>query len=336
MRKFPFALLLTALAAPHAAAAASVAPQPCALSAADRAWLDRSMRAWDYSSLHISGIGHVKKIQAIIFDKDCVVTSSTAMNGGSNRWSASRHHGNVTLPDGSVLPVGVISFAGSVGDGAFFVMSTPSVWRAGNVSGRGTTLENLMTAVLLHEATHVAHVPTYGAQIGRIAERNHLPEDFNDDSIQKQFKSNPEFAASVDRETRLLLDAAVAKDRRRTASLVRSARRLMKARYARWFVGKDAYLAAAEPIWLTFEGSGQWTGYKWMIDPKGGNLRPSSVWPGFATDKHWTQGEGFAAFMALERLAGTAWKRQAFHLGRKDVLQMLDEAVARYPAGKPA
>jgi hypothetical protein len=215
-------------------------------------------------------------------------------------------------------------------------MSAPSIWRAGNVSGKGTTLENLMTAVLLHEATHVAQVPTYGAQIGTIAERNHLSEDFNDDSIQNQFKGNPKFSASVAEETRLLLEASVANDRGKAAALVRSARRLMKARYARWFSGKDSYLAAAEPIWLTFEGSGQWIGYRWMVDPKGGNLARADVWPGFAADKHWTQGEGFAAFMALERLVGTAWKRQAFHLGEKDVLQMLDKAAARYPARKPA
>lgn len=293
------------------------------------------MRAWDYSSLRISGIGHVKKIQAIIFDKECVVTSSTAMNGGPERWSASLHHGKVALPDGSSLPPQVISFAGSAGDGAYFVMSTPSVWRAADANSRGITLENMMTAVLLHEATHVAHVPTYGVQIGRIAERHHLPDDFNDDSIQKQFKGNDAIAASVDRESILLFEASNARTRRAAADLVRSARNLMKARYARWFSGDRAYMAEAEPIWLTFEGAGQWTGYKWLVDPKGANLPAAKVWPGFVSDTHWTQREGFAAFMALERLAGTTWKRQAFHLGQKDVLQMLDEAAARYPAGKP-
>lgn len=316
--------------------AAPAQPAPCALSAGDQAWLDASMRAWNYASMRISGVGHVKKITALIFDKQCLVTSSTAMNGGANSWAASLHHGKVALPDGGSLTPQVTSFAGSADGNAFFVMSAPSIWRAGNVSGKGTTLENLMTAVLLHEATHVAQVPTYGAQIGTIAERNHLSEDFNDDSIQNQFKGNPKFSASVAEETRLLLEASVANDRGKAAALVRSARRLMKARYARWFSGKDSYLAAAEPIWLTFEGSGQWIGYRWMVDPKGGNLARADVWPGFAADKHWTQGEGFAAFMALERLVGTAWKRQAFHLGEKDVLQMLDKAAARYPARKHA
>jgi hypothetical protein len=331
MKRLAIALGLVVLGA-----SASAQPAACALSTADRAWLDRSMRAWNYASTHISGIGHVKKIQAVIFDKACVVASSTAMNGGPNRWSASLHHGKVTLPDGTTLKPQVISFAGSKDGQAYFVMSTPTIWRANGNTGKGTTLENLMTFVMLHEATHVAQMPTYGEKIGTISETYHLPDDFSDDSIQQAFKGNAEIAASVERESKLLFEASQARTRRETAALVRSARSLMKARYARWFTGKNAFMAEIEPIWLTLEGSGQWLGYTWVIDPRGGRARPGDVLPGLLADRWWTQREGFAAFMALERLAGAAWKRQAFQLGQKDVLQMLDEAAARYPAGKPA
>jgi hypothetical protein len=331
MRKTAIAFGLVGLGTP----AAWAQPTACSLSAPDQDWLDRSMQAWNYASTHISGIGHVRKIQAVIFDKDCVVTSTTAMNGGPNRWSASLHHGKVALPDGGALPPQVISFAGSADGNAFFVMSTPSFWRAAGKDGKGTTLEKLMTFVMLHEATHVAQMPSYGKKIDEIAARYHLPEDFNDDSIQKAFKGNDEMAASVDREAKLLFDASQAKTRGAAAALVRSARSLMKARYARWFTGANAYMAQVEPIWLTLEGSGQWLGYAWEVDPRGGAVKPSAVLPGILSDRWWTQREGFAAFMALQRLTGAAWKRQAFGLGQKDVLQMLDEAAARYPSRKP-
>jgi hypothetical protein len=183
-----------------------------------------------------------------------------------------------------------------------------------------------MTAVMLHEGTHVAQMPTYGAAIGRIADRNHLPEDFNDDSIQDRFSSNQEFANSVEHESKLLFDAWHAKTRPEAAALVREARAAMRVRYAKWFTGKDAYMAEAEPVWLTLEGSGQWLAYTWMIDARGGRVPSADVLPGFEADRYWTQREGFAAFMALQRLTGTAWKKQAFHLGQKDILQMLDEA----------
>jgi len=207
-------------------------------------------------------------------------------------------------------------------------MSTPSIWRAAGKNGKGTSLENLMTAVMLHEGTHVAQMPTYGAAIGAIAERYHLPENFSDDSIQEQFGKNADFASSVEQESKLLFDASKAKSRAEAARLVRSALAMMKARQSRWYVGKDAYLAQSEPVWLTLEGSGQWLAYSWEIDPKGGGARSSDVLPGFISDRWWSQREGFTAFMALERLTGTAWKRQAFHGGRKTIVGMLAEAAA--------
>jgi hypothetical protein len=309
-----------------ALAAAPPAPE-CALSPSDQAWVDQSMKAWNYAARNISGIARVKSIEAVLFDDKCVITSDTAMNGGPNRWTARLHHGSVTLPGGESLKPQVISFANSSANHSFFVMSTPSIWRAAGKTGKGTSLEKLMTFVMLHEGTHVAQMPTYGKTIGAISERYHLPEDFSDDSIQKDFKGNEEIAASVERESKLLFDASQAKNRARAVALVRQARTLMKARYARWFTGKNAYMADAEPIWLTLEGSGQWVGYTWETDPRGGGVKPANVLPGLLSDRWWTQREGFAAFMALQRLTGTAWKRQAFRLGQKDVVQMLDEAI---------
>jgi len=312
-------------------AALSVAAQAspgCALSPSDQAWVDQSMSAWNYAARAISGIGRVKSITAYLFDDRCVITSASAMNGGPNRWTAGLHHGTVALPGGESIKPQVISFANSSDGHPFFVMSTPGIWRAAGKTGKGTTLEKLMTAVMLHEGTHVAQVPTYGAAIGRIAERYHLPDDFSDDSIQKQFGKDAEFAASVERESALLMQASEARNRREAERLVRAARDLMRARYARWFTGRDAYHSEAEPLWLTMEGSAQWVSYQWEIDPRGGKVRASDVRPGFVNDKWWSQREGFAAFMALDRLTGAAWKRQAFHLGRKNILEMLDDAAS--------
>jgi hypothetical protein len=317
---------LAALASAPASAAS--VNGPCRLSAADQAWLDSSMRAWNYASTHLSGIGHVSRIEAVIFDGTCVLTSKTAMNGGANAWAASLHGGKVELPDGNRIPVGVISFAGSdPRKGNFFVMSAPSVWRAAGKDGKGTTLEKLMTAVMLHEGTHVAQMPTYGAAIGELSDRYHLPEDFSDDSIQEQFKGNAPFARSVEMESKLLFAASRAKTRAEAVRLVRQALAMMKARQARWYRGKDAYLTQAEGLWLTLEGSGQWLAYTWEVDPDGGRVKPSAVLPGFVNDRWWSQREGFAAFVALQRLTGTAWKRQAFHEGKKAVLDMLAAAA---------
>ena len=41
----------------------------------------------------------------------------------------------------------------------------------------------------------------------------------------------------------------------------------------------------------------------------------------------WSQNQGFALFMALDRLADPSWRRHAFGDGAKTVLQMLDAAL---------
>jgi hypothetical protein len=172
-------------------------------------------------------------------------------------------------------------------------------------------------------------MPTYGAEIGKLSDRYHLPQSFSDDSIQDQFKGNADFTRSVDAESELLFAASKAKTRAEASRLVRKALAMMKARQARWYKGKDAYLGQAEPLWLTLEGSGQWLAYTWEVDPNGGRVASSAVLPGFVNDRWWSQREGFAAFMALQRLTGSSWKRQAFHDGRLTVDQMLAAASAR-------
>jgi hypothetical protein len=324
------AMLLSACAVAPATAPQSVASaaQECALSAADQAWVDASMDAWNDTAHRITGVGNVEKIRAVFFDTQCMVTSDTAMNGGPKRWRATRHDGQVQVPNGPVIPAGVISFAMGGEDAEQFVMSTPSVWRAANKSDNGLgSLETLMTVVVIHEGTHVAQIPTYGERIGALSKAHNLPEDFNDDSIQKRFEGNAEYAASMKRETELLFAAADAKDDAEARRLAREARALMAARHQRWFTGADSYLAAAEDVWLTMEGSAQWAAYRWVVDPRGGAVPPARTQ--FRTGRWWSQVQGFALFALLDRLVGESWKRHAFGDGAKTGVQMLDEALAQ-------
>jgi hypothetical protein len=317
------------LAAP---AVAQTSAPACTLSASDRAWLDQAMSAWNYTSRAITGIGRVKRFTAIFFDAECMVKSSTAMNGGPVRWDATRHGGQVPMPGGGSMAAGVTSFAMSddkTGD-SYFVMSTPTIWSKALKSSNGLgSLELLMTAVVLHEATHVAQMPTYGARIARLATVNTLPEDFNDDSIQGRFEKEAAFKDSIGREVDLLLAAATARDRAAAVRMTREARDSMRARQARWFTGKDAYLTEAEDVFLTLEGSAQWAAYRWLTDARGGAVDPRAAFGSFGwRGRWWSQNEGFALFMALDRLAPGQWRRHAFGDGAKTVLQMVDAALA--------
>jgi len=301
----------------------------CSMSEIDRAWIERALEAWRFTSREITGIGSVSSSQAIFFDAGCVLTSADALSSPSAQgvtWSAARHGGSIPLPDGSERPVGITSFASSKDGLKFFVMSTPSVWRANGVGEGG--LETTMVAVLLHECSHVAQIGPYGKRLGKLIEENSLPDSFNDNALQERFGSNAEFTASVKKETGLFLKAAAERDEVEAKLLVLEARELMRARQARWCVGDDAYLVEAEDLWLTFEGSGQWAAYQWIVHANGGAQKPADVIPRYARDGEWSQAEGFAVVMALDRIVGPAWKKHAFGDGARTVLEMLDAALA--------
>jgi hypothetical protein len=328
-------LLVTVIAACACASAPegvpTVAETPtCDMSEPDRAWIARALEAWRFASREITGIDRPPRYRAILFDTKCVLTSDDALTSSDGRaatWSAAPHAGAIPLPDGTEIPVGVTSFA-SGKDGLYWlVMSTPSVWEASGV-GEGESLASTMVAVLLHEASHVAQLRPYGPRLGALIEQNALPDSFNDDAVQERFESNGEFASSVARETQLFLDAAAKEDQIEALLLALEARELMRARAARWFVGGDAYLAEAEDLWLTFEGAGQWVAYQWQIHPRGGAQAPAEVLPRFARGSSWTQTEGFAIALALDRIVGPAWKRHAYGDGERTILEMLDAALA--------
>lgn len=252
------------------------------------------------------------------------------MTGGAREWTGERHTGKIILPDGNRLPAQVASFAAPAPEGAFFVMAAPSIWRSAGVQSEELGLEQLMTAVLLHEAVHVLQFPTYGSQMTRLTAMNSLPEEFNDDSIQEQFETEGEFAASVEREIGLLLAAAAAVERDEAERLAGEARSLAKTRQVRFFSGELAYLKEAEDLWLTLEGSGQWLGYRWLTERRGGDRSPALAAQGFGLrGKWWSQRHGFALFAALERLAGSEWRREAFGKGTTSAGEMLDRVLRK-------
>ncbi len=291
----------------------------------------RALEAWRFSTREITGVQPSADFGATFFDGACTLTSPNAFSAGDDaavRWRAAPHDGVVTLPNGDEMPAGVTSFAMGGEEQFFFVMSTPSVWRAAGVPGDPLDLETLMTFVVLHEASHVAQMQTYGIRVGALAEANNLPEDFNDDAMQHRFGETEAFAESVRREIDLFVQAAAAPDDATALRLAREARAMMRTRAATYFVGEDAYFTEAEDIWLTFEGSGQWAGYRWLIHPQGMNLDADLARRAAMRSRWWSQNEGLAVALVLDRLGPADWHETAFGDGSRTLLEMLDAALA--------
>jgi hypothetical protein len=191
-----------------------------------------------------------------------------------------------------------------------------------------------MSAVLIHEATHVFQMNTYGKQIEAMQKAHRLTdEEFNDDAIQARFGNQREFAASVQRETDLFFAAADAKTDIEAMRLARQARALMQARAARFFTAEQAYQVRAEDLWLTMEGSAQWAGYRWLRMPSfhgGAGASKSRAMSGFGRRGHsWSQLLGLAVALTVDRFPDARWKQRVFGDGRRTLLEILDERLVR-------
>jgi hypothetical protein len=330
-RKGVCALALALAATASVAGAAGAGPgassgEACEVSHADRAWLAGAVSAWQFTSRRLLGATLPRTIHAIFFDSACTLSSTTALTGGDDHWTGHRHGAQVQLPNGTGVPIAPTSFTSSNEDGTYFVMALPSVW-SGQVDPGRIALDPFVTAVMMHEASHVAQQATYGERMVQLSRRWQLPDSFGDDSIQDRFAANRDFSRSVARETALLLAAADSPDRARALKLAREARQLLRRRQHRWYPAKDGYLAPAEDIWLTMEGSGQWAGYRWLTSARSGVLH-AAAYAGFARRGHsWTQLEGLALFLAIERLSGAGWTRDVFGAARRTALQWLDAAL---------
>jgi hypothetical protein len=315
--------------------------QSCVVTDSDKAWIDRTLAAWRFASTKLATINIGPKVNVRLFSANCLLASDNALSLKSEfYWQATAFEKVVPMPgskdsnDG--IPAHVTSFAGVADGTPFFVMALPSVWKTDKVSGEPFSLENLMTAVFVHEAMHVSQNNTYMQQFMNLAERHQLPSDFNDDSIQKRFEPNKQFSASIAKEIDFLFKSASANSIEESRRFAKQALLLIKKRRAHFYRGKDAHLSEVEDVWLTLEGSGQWLGYQWLVAEDGGGYEQSVVHDGFAKrGKWWSQIEGLALIMAVDRLDQGKWKIQAFTDGKKSGIALLIDAIeTKKPSNK--
>ena len=294
----------------------------CVLKAGDEAWLADAPAAWmlverDEFRLEPSDA----EPEFLFFDEDCSYGSADG-----KRWEAALHAGEVALPDGEILPPVVASFAAAGPGGTpFIAMALPSIWRAQGVSS-DLGLEKMLFAVFVHEMAHTRQLAVYGPKLDELTVRWSLPEDLDDDAVQERFEDEPDFVASVDRE-RELLYAALEGNEEETRSRARQALNLIEERRSRWYVGADERYTELEDVFLTLEGVGNFAGYAWLVHAEGGATPPEVAVAGMRRGgRRWSQDEGMAVFLVLQRL-NPHWSKGAFGAVPESGLQLLADGV---------
>ena len=297
--------------------AAANEPHACTMDANDEAWLRTSIAAWRDTARRHLHLADNAMPPTVVFDKACVY--NVPAGADPVQWTAAPHAEKVKLPDGTEIPAGIVSFARPSAQGTYFVMSLPSIWREKVKSALG--LERLMTAVLLHETSHTAQAKVLAPRLDA------LPDDMSDDALQEHFKGNAAYVADFTRERDLFMAAATASTDAEARRLGRDALAAYRARRAKWFTGDEAKWADIDDLFLSMEGLGQWTGYAWLIDPKGGRVpRDVALKEMRRGGKWWTQDEGIAVFLLVDRLV-PGWQRRFFEAKPPSLESILETAV---------
>jgi len=302
----------------------------CELSSPDSAWIATALEGWQRESSRALHAPSIRFPTLVLFDTLCSHTllPTARPNGGVFIGAGQQfvlqnaaHSGTIRAPNGESLSARLVSFASRMPNGdMFFVMSLPSIWRAASRS------DTLATAVFMHEFTHKQN-PALGARIDALIRRG-LPEEIDDDVIQKRFDSLPAFQRAYEQELDLFYESARAPTRELAVRAARRALAAMDARRTTYFRGANALYADAEDVFLSMEGIGQWAAYLWLTDPQGAALSADDAMVYIRRGHRWSQDEGLALLLVLSRLAPEA-PRAMFGPNARTVLPLLRSAVAR-------
>jgi len=305
--------------------------------------VDKWFAAWELTSTKLFGLPPVPAPAILLYDDKYVYTTSPVSTPDSALpfvspvffekslpWHSGQHHGTLTIPDGQKVPVGLMSFAARDSTKhPFFVMAAPAFWKIAGVESKELGLDNLMTAVFLHEFSHTRQQTGMGAMVDSI-EKTHTFKDpeLSDDIVQHTFKSDSNYVRSFRAEVDKLYEAAFAAGKEKTKQLTREALTLFKQRQSTYFIKEHAVLKPLDDIFLTMEGLGQFAGFYWLQDSSGANIPYEQAVNGMRRKRNqWSQEEGLAMFLVLDKLTKPNWSRDLFGDHPKNIIQLLEAEI---------
>lgn len=313
-----------------------------AFLSATKKWFD----AWKLVSHDIYGVEKVRPVEFVFFDAKYVYSTSnttiekgTIVNGNNLInlkfvWKRTLHNGNITLPDKSVAPVSLMSFASEIPNEnkSFFVMPLPSFWEQAGVKSKEFGLENLVTGVFLHEFSHSQQMQNFGKKIASFEGQADFGIEFSDDIVQNLFGKDTAYLELYNKEVGLFY--ASADGNAVDKNSLNEALGQMKQRQSQFFTGKYQSLTQIDNLFLTMEGLGQYSIYIWMIHPKGGNIDKAVTIEGVRRGrKWWSQDEGFGLFLVLDKLSkNKKWAKDMFGESTQDVISLINELNTRASA----
>lgn len=298
--------------------------------------------AWELVAKEIYKIDIVKPVDFIFFDDKYVYSTSniTIKNGskvnGCNlinlklKWKKTLHNNLIMLPDKSVVPINLMSFASEIPDNnnkSFFVMPLTSFWEKSAVNSKELGTENLVTGVFIHEFSHSQQMQNFGKKITELEKANNFGIEFNDDIVQNIFEKDTIYLKNYNKEIDFFYGSI--KNDLLDKKYVNEGLALMKQRQENYFKGEYKNLNQIDNFFLTMEGLGQYSMYLWLINPKGGNINKEIAIQGVRRGgKWWSQDEGFALFLILEKLSEPKnWAKNMFGKKTVNIIELIENFI---------
>ena len=298
--------------------------------------------AWELVGKEIYKIDIIKPVDFIFFDDKYVYSTSniTIKNGskvnGCNlinlklKWKKALHNNLITFPDKSVVPISLMSFASEIpgnNNKSFFVMPLTSFWKKSGVTSKELGTENLVTGVFIHEFSHSQQMQNFGKKITELEKENNFGIEFNDDIVQNIFEKDTIYLKNYNKEIDFFYGSI--KNDLLDKKYVNEGLALMKQRQENYFKGEYKNLNQIDNFFLTMEGLGQYSMYLWLINPKGGNINKEIAIQGVRRGgKWWSQDEGFALFLILEKLSEPKnWAKNMFGKKTENIIELIENLV---------
>ena len=298
-------------------------------TAPDLQGAEKWFAAWEFVSKEIYNIHTAKSVDFVFFDtayiystSDISIPDGELINGPDffNQklaWKKKLHHGEIVLPNGQAVPVGLMSFASPGANNqanVFFIMPLPGFWKKAGVESKELGLENLVTGVFLHEFSHSQQMQNFGKKISEYESMAKYKVDFSDDIVQDYFEKDSLYNVKFRNEVAVFYDAAAVNDKSNQTELIVKGIKMLKLRQDEYFRDSLMLFKEIDDFFLTMEGLGQYTMYAWLVHPRGGNIAAETALKGVRRGgRSWSQEEGLSLFLLLSKLyEAKQWSAQMF------------------------
>ncbi len=293
----------------------SVAAEAVACGFDSEPWISDWLAAWELTSDNLLQLDRADPPTLFLFDETCIWTTSAVsapnapvvdgpdLFGRSLPWRSASHGDTLTLPDATRVPVGLMSYTGTI-DGAnpFFVMASPGFWERAGITSDVLGHEPFVTGVFLHEFSHARHVEAFTAIFDAIEATWSFEQTFTSDVIERRFGSDSAYSKAFEAEFEALRLAGATDSETEARGHAAEALRARLARQDKFFVGDEAVFREIDDVLTSTEGAAQWAAFAWLTAPSGAALPETVALEGWGTRGGQVRTAGLALFRTVDRL----------------------------------